>query len=76
LVTGEWGVGSGDLGEPISQTLKLPISQSPFVAINIGLESFAESLVGQGAAVVQVDWRPPAGGNERLMGLLARMRSV
>jgi FdrA protein len=76
LGTGEWGVGSGDLGEPISQSLNLPISQSPFVAINIGLESFAESLVGQGAAVVQVDWRPPAGGNERLMGLLARMRSV
>ncbi|MBX7234176.1 MAG: hypothetical protein K1X65_07320 [Caldilineales bacterium] len=39
-----------------------------------GLESFAESLAAQGAAVVQLDTRPPAGGNERLAAILARMR--
>lgn len=48
--------------------------QEPLVAINVGLETFAESLTRQDAAVLQVDWRPPAGGDERLMGILERMK--
>jgi FdrA protein len=48
---------------------------APLAAINVGLESFTESLQAQDAAVIQVDWRPPAGGNERLAGILARMKS-
>ena len=48
---------------------------APFAAINVGLQSFAGSLAGQGAPVVPVDWRPPAGGNEKLMGILARLKS-
>jgi len=43
-------------------------------AINVGLESFTESLMAQGAPVIQVDWSPPAGGNEKLMAILERMR--
>ena len=50
------------------------IRHSPLAALNVGLESFTDSLKSQGAAVVQVDWKPPAGGNEKLMGLLAKMR--
>ena len=46
----------------------------PPAAINVGLESFHASLVAQGAAAVQVDWRPPASGDERLAGILARMK--
>jgi FdrA protein len=46
---------------------------APLAAINVGLESFAASLEAQGAAVVQVEWRPPAGGNEKLAGILARL---
>ena len=45
-----------------------------FAAINVGLESFYDSLKVQGAAAIQVDWRPPAGGNEKLMDILARMK--
>jgi FdrA protein len=48
--------------------------RSPFSAINVGLESFYDSLTLQEAEVVQVEWRPPAGGNEKLMALLARMK--
>jgi FdrA protein len=44
-------------------------------AINIGLESFYESLLAQGARAVQVEWRPPAGGDERMMALLERMKA-
>ncbi len=47
---------------------------STFAAINVGLESFTDSLRDQGAEVVHVDWRPPAGGDERLANLLTRLR--
>jgi FdrA protein len=60
-----------------SATLKpvsLSVLQGPFSAINVGLESFADSLASQDAAVLHVDWRPPAGGNEKLMSILERMR--
>ena len=46
----------------------------PLAAINVGLESFYESLILQGAQAVHVEWRPPAGGNEKLASLLARMK--
>jgi FdrA protein len=49
--------------------------KQPLAAINVGLESFYDSLVSQGAQAVHVEWRPPAGGNERLASLLAKMRS-
>jgi FdrA protein len=46
----------------------------PVAAINVGLESFAASLVDQGAEAIHVDWQPPAGGDDRLMAILDRMR--
>ncbi|PKL23232.1 MAG: hypothetical protein CVV47_16180 [Spirochaetae bacterium HGW-Spirochaetae-3] len=39
-------------------------------AINLGLESFAADLVREGAAAVQVDWRPPAGGDRKAIAAL------
>ena len=41
--------------------------------INVGLESFADDVRAQGAAVVRMDWRPPAGGNARLAALVASL---
>jgi FdrA protein len=52
----------------------LAVLHQPLAAINVGLDSFTASLMAQGAPVIQVDWRPPAGGNERLMAILERMR--
>lgn len=43
-------------------------------AVNVGLESFYDSIKAQGGTAVQVDWRPPAGGNEQLMAILAKMK--
>ncbi len=43
--------------------------------INIGLESFAENLKGEGFDAVQVDWRPPAGGDEKMAKLLDEVES-
>jgi FdrA protein len=57
------------------QPVDLAVLNEPLAAINVGLESFAESLQAQEAPVVQVDWRPPAGGNERLMAILERMKA-
>lgn len=45
-----------------------------FSAINVGLESFAESLRSQDAQVIQVDWKPAAGGNSELAALLEKMK--
>lgn len=48
--------------------------KQPLAAINVGLESFHESLLSQGTQAVHVEWRPPAGGNEKMAALLARMK--
>ena len=52
----------------------LSFAAGPLAAINVGLESFAGSIRAQGGAAVHVDWRPPAGGDERLMGILAKIK--
>jgi FdrA protein len=47
----------------------------PPAVINVGLEFFYDSLAGRDVQAVQVDWKPAAGGNERLAGILARMKN-
>lgn len=49
--------------------------EGSFAAVNVGLERFADSLRAQGAEALHLDWRPPAGGDERLQAILARMKS-
>jgi len=68
------GVRLQQLNRPTaSPPVDLAVLHEPLAAINVGLESFTDSLVQQGAEVVQVDWKPPARGNAKLMGILARM---
>jgi len=43
------------------------------VAVNMGVEDFANSLRTQGAEVIQVDWTPPAGGDREMMELLDQL---
>jgi hypothetical protein len=45
----------------------------PLRVINLGLEIFATELQAEGATVVHVDWRPPAGGDATIAALLARL---
>jgi FdrA protein len=45
----------------------------PIVVINLGLRRFAENLEEQDVEVVQVDWTPPAGGDQELIDLLDRL---
>ncbi len=41
-------------------------------AVNVGLESFAAAVRAQGADAVDVDWRPPGGGDPEVVALLRR----
>ncbi|MCJ7825119.1 MAG: acyl-CoA synthetase FdrA [Anaerolineales bacterium] len=54
--------------------VNLSVLKDSLSAINVGVESFSESLSAQGASVIHVDWRPPAGGNQELMSILERMK--
>jgi FdrA protein len=41
--------------------------------VNVGLARFADSLSAQGAAVIDVDWRPPADGDRAMLELLEKL---
>jgi hypothetical protein len=51
----------------------LDLFGSELRAVNLGLESFADTLRDLKVPVVQVDWRPPAGGDERMIAALDRI---
>ncbi|MEE9276708.1 MAG: DUF1116 domain-containing protein, partial [bacterium] len=40
---------------------------------NVGVELFSEALRAQGAPVVQVNWRPPAGGDEEMLERIEKL---
>lgn len=44
-------------------------------AINVGIPSFADDLESQGVKVERVDWKPPAGGDERMLKILEKLGS-
>ncbi|MCQ1529115.1 fdrA domain protein [Lutispora saccharofermentans] len=41
--------------------------------LNIGLEQFCQDLKDQNVISVQMDWRPPAGGDSEAADLLAAL---
>jgi FdrA protein len=54
----------------------LDLFASELKVINVGLTSFKESLEQEGFKVVQVDWRPPAGGDEEAMEALSKLMGM
>lgn len=64
-----------DAEEPLPATSDAlrSLLRGPVRAVNVGLETFAQSLVAQGVPVVSVDWRPPAEGDAGLLALLSRL---
>ena len=56
----------------MSDKLKGLLDNGPNV-INIGVQDFADSLKVQGAAVVQVNWAPPGGGDLEMIALLDQL---
>lgn len=67
-------------GETAAETIGKPVDleslKKPLAAINVGLESFTANIKDQNAPVIHVDWKPPAGGNERLMNILSKMKQA
>jgi len=61
--------------ETVKSSLNIENFKQPLAAINVGLETFYESVIEQDAQAVHVDWKPPAGGNETLMDILAKMKN-
>ena len=61
---------------PLGPPVPVPLTalEPPAAALNVGLEWFAGSLQAQGVPTLHVDWRPPAGGGDRLQGILRRMK--
>ena len=45
----------------------------PMIVINIGISQFSKSLEAQGVEVVQVDWTPPADGDQEMIDLLDQL---
>ncbi len=44
------------------------------VVVNVGLKSFYDTLKGKGYKAVHVNWRPPAGGNKKLISILSKLK--
>jgi hypothetical protein len=42
-------------------------------AVNVGLSTFADAIAAQGVPVIDVDWRPPAGGDANTVRTLERL---
>jgi FdrA protein len=61
-------------GEETDPPVSIESFNGSLAAIHVGLETFYESIIAQGAEAVHVDWRPPAGGDEKLMDILAKMK--
>lgn len=47
---------------------------SDLKVINMGLESFQKDLKSQDVDAVQMNWRPVAGGNPKMIALLERLK--
>ncbi len=54
--------------KPINELFKKEL-----VVINMGLESFADNLRDVNVKVLQMNWKPPAGGNKKISSLLSRL---
>lgn len=57
----------------VSKEMDALINKKPSV-INVGLKSFTDSITAYGGSVVQFDWRPVAGGNEKMRKILSLLK--
>jgi hypothetical protein len=49
--------------------------QEELAVVNMGLDAFADALRKEKVRVLQMDWKPPAGGDRRLISLLERLEN-
>ena len=58
-----------------SERLKELFSSTPRI-INIGLSVFFDSLMDQDIQAIQVNWQPPAGGDEEFLDFLDEVLDI
>lgn len=46
------------------------IFDKELIVLNIGIEQFSVDLKSQGIKCIQMDWRPPSGGDQEAADLL------
>jgi len=51
----------------------MELFSGPLIAINVGVRDFGKALEQQGVEVVYVEWAPPAGGDQEMIGLLDQL---
>lgn len=51
----------------------LRLFSEELVVVNMGLDAFAEALRREEVTVLQMNWRPPAGGDPRLIAMLDKL---
>jgi FdrA protein len=47
--------------------------EEDLVVINMGLDAFGDNLKKEGVKVLSMNWKPPAGGNKKLIALLEKL---
>jgi FdrA protein len=47
--------------------------EGELIVISMGLDAFADTLRKEKVKVLQMNWKPPAGGDKRLLSLLERL---
>lgn len=57
----------------VSEEINAFVTERPRI-INVGLKSFTDAIVANGTPVVHYDWRPIAGGNERMRKILSLLQ--
>jgi FdrA protein len=79
-VSSPTGAAIGSTGAPPPRTpaelseVDLHVLREAVTAVNLGVRTFFDSLLDQGATAVHVEWRPPAGGDEKLMSILNKLK--
>ena len=62
------------LPEPDEKVMEL-LNTKPRI-VNVGVESFNESIVKYEGKSVQFDWKPMAGGNKKMIGILSQLKRM
>ncbi|WHY99515.1 acyl-CoA synthetase FdrA [Peribacillus simplex] len=57
----------------VSEQISKLVNEKPAI-VNVGLKKFTQAVTNHGGQVVQFDWRPAAGGNERMRKILALLK--
>ena len=65
-----------DTAEPVAENRVNALFASRLAIANVGVDLFAEAFRAQETPCVQVEWKPPAGGNKKMADLLSKLKDL